>query len=55
MKLNVNIESEVCPSCHKEKSCHDMERLIVCMNNFIKNELGTQEEQSFNHSSRVRN
>jgi len=54
MKLIKGI-TDFCPSCHKEKSCHDMERLIVCMKDFIKNELGTQEEQSFNHSSRVRN
>lgn len=52
----MRIDLTVCPSCHKEKSCHDLDDLMVCMQNFIKNELrGSPEKQSFNHSSSERN
>ena len=51
----MKIESEICPSCYKEMSSHDMENTITCMQNFIKKQKGSHEEQSFNHSSHERN
>ena len=51
----MKIESEICPSCNKEMSSHDMKNTITCMQNFINKQKGTQEEQSFNHSSHERN
>jgi len=52
---NMRIDLSVCPSCHKEKSFHDMEKLVECMQNFIKNELGSPVKKESTNPTGERN
>jgi len=52
MKLIKGI-TDFCPVCHGKLKTHSVSEILNCIEVVIK--MGTQEEQSFDHSSRVRN
>ena len=49
--------TDFCPVCHGKLKTHSESEIFNCIEVIFRQEIkmGTQEEQSFNHSSRVRN
>ena len=56
MKL-IKGNTEFCPVCHGKLKTHSESEIFNCIEVVFRQEIkmGSQEEQSFNHSSRVRN
>ena len=56
MKL-IKGNTEFCPVCHGKLKAHTESEIFNCIEVVFRQEIkiGTQEEQSFNHSSRARN
>ena len=48
--------TDFCPVCHGKLKTHSVSEILNCIEVIFRQEVkGSQEEQSFNHSSRVRN
>jgi len=55
MKLIKEI-NDFCPVCHGKLKTHSESEIFNCIEVVFRQEIkGSQEEQSFNHSSRARN